>query len=197
MDEERLAIQTRKKIAAGAICKAFKGLTGGVAEGTADERERWTLQQIPRSDLGTEACTTQEDNKVAGRLAWGGGDTKKASKALREAAAINAPPGKLPVLPLTRLPALSAPGPSGDRQEHLDDILRSCGPAVRGRLMRALDELTVRWAAGTLPDACRWLLDTQLLLFREDTEGKNNDFDDEQWTLEELSWDADVQKQQR
>ena len=58
--------------------------------------------------------------------------------------------------------------------------------------MRALDELTVRWAAGTLPDARRWLLNTQLLFLRKDTEGKNKDFDDEQWTLEELSCDADV-----
>ena len=74
----------------------------------------------------------------------------------------------------------------------MDDILRSCGPAVRRRLMRALDELTVRWAAGTLPDACRWLLNSQLLFLRKDTDGKNKDFDDERWTLEELSWDADV-----
>ena len=50
----------------------------------------------------------------------------------------------------------------------MDDILRSCGPAVRRRLMRALDELTVRWAAGTLPDARRWLLNTQLLFLRKD-----------------------------
>ena len=58
--------------------------------------------------------------------------------------------------------------------------------------MRALDELIVRWAAGTLPDACRWLLNTQLLFLRKDIESKNKDFDDEQWTLEELSWDANV-----
>ena len=58
--------------------------------------------------------------------------------------------------------------------------------------MRALDELTVRWAADTLPDACRWLLNTQLLFLRKDVEGKNKDFDNEQWTLDELSWDADI-----
>ena len=57
--------------------------------------------------------------------------------------------------------------------------------------MRALDELTVRWATGTLPDACRWLLDTQLLFLKKDTANKNKDFDDEQWTLEEHPWDAD------
>ena len=27
---------------------------------------------------------------------------------------------------------------------------------------------------------------------RKDTENKNKDFDDEQWTLEEHSWDADI-----
>ena len=133
-NEERLAAQTRRKTAAGVTGKALKGLTGGVAQGTVDERKSWTLQQIPRSDLESGACTTQDDKKNAERLARGGG-TKKASRALREAAARNAPPGKFPALPLTRLPALSAPGPTGERQEQLDDILRSCGPAVRRRLM--------------------------------------------------------------
>ena len=75
-NEERLATQTWKKTAAGAIGKALKGLTGGVAQGTVDERKSWTLQQIPRSDLGIEACTIQEDKNNAGRLAWGVGHQK-------------------------------------------------------------------------------------------------------------------------
>ena len=87
---------------------------------------------------------------------------------------------------------MSAPGPTGDRQEQLDDILRSCGPAVTRRLVRALDELTVRQAAGTLAEARRWLLNTQLLFLRKDVESKNKDFDDEQWTLEDHPWDVDI-----
>ena len=58
--------------------------------------------------------------------------------------------------------------------------------------MRALDELTVRWAAGTLLEACRWLLNTQLLFLRKDVESKNKDFEDEQWKLEDHSWDVDI-----
>lgn len=57
--------------------------------------------------------------------------------------------------------------------------------------MRALDELTVRLAAGTLPDACRWLLNTQALLLRKDVDNKNKGFDDKQWTLEEHFWEED------
>ena len=71
-NEERLVTQSRKKTVAGATGKVLKGLTGGVAQGTGDERKSWTLQQVPRSDLGAEAWTTQENNTAAGRLAWGG-----------------------------------------------------------------------------------------------------------------------------
>ena len=58
--------------------------------------------------------------------------------------------------------------------------------------MRALDELAVRWPIGTLPDACRWLLNTQLLFLRKDTDNRNKDFDDEQWTLQEHFWEKDI-----
>lgn len=117
-NEERLATQTRKETAAGATGKAFKGLTGAVAQGTIDERKSWTLQQIPRSDLGDQACTTREERKDAGRLAWGGGDTKKATRAFRDTAARNKSAGKLPVLPLTKLGARSSKhSPPRARQE--------------------------------------------------------------------------------
>ena len=43
-----------------------------------------------------------------------------------------------------------------------------------------------------MPGACRWLLTTQLLFLRKDAKSKNKDFDDEQWTLEEHPWDADI-----
>ena len=147
-------------------------VAGGV-DGTKDEIGEWTNRF-----LGATGRTHLPEGQTPGKTGLGAGAAR--NKIGR---------GELPMLP--RLPA-TAPGPSGERQEHLDDILKSCGPAVEERLMRALDQLTVRWAVGTLPDACRWLLDTQLLFLRKDTDTENKDFDDEQWTLEEHFWEKDI-----
>ena len=73
---------------------------------------------------------------------------------------------------------LEVEGAFGRQARDLDDILKSYGFAGKREFMRAFDELTVRWAAGTVPDACRWFLNTQLLFLRKDVEGKNNDFYD-------------------
>ena len=46
-NEERRTAQTRRKTAAGAAGKALKGLMGGVAQGTVDERKSWTPSKFP------------------------------------------------------------------------------------------------------------------------------------------------------
>ena len=110
--------------------------------------------------------------------AWGAGDAQEARRELRQA---SRSPDGLPGIPWARLPPYAAPGPTGERQEHLDDILRSCGASHRRKLRRALDELTVRWATNTLPPTCRWLLNTRVLFLRKQRELVNKDFDDEDW----------------
>ena len=84
-------------------------------------------------------------------------------------------------LPHVKMAPLSAPGPSGDRQEHLDAVVDFAGAGQRRRLFRALDQLTIRWGAGDLPDCCRWLLNTQVLFLREDREVECKQFSDEDW----------------
>eukprot|EP00973_Karenia_brevis_P063539 8829687-Karenia_brevis.AAC.1 len=66
-----------------------------------------------------------------------------------------------PRIPWVHLAPWSAPGPTGDRQEHLDDMLSNAGASQKRRLKRDLDELTVRWAVNKLPSTCRWLPNTQ------------------------------------
>ena len=87
----------------------------------------------------------------------------------------------LPAIPWARLAALTAPGPSCKRQEHLDDIINGAGRSQRRRLTRALDELTVRWATNRLSHACRWMLNTQVLFLKKEKEPTCNEFDDNEW----------------
>ena len=66
-------------------------------------------------------------------------------------------------LPHVKLSPMSAPGPTGEWQEHLDAVVSFAGPSQRIRLFRELDMLTIKWATGDLPEECRFLLNTQLL----------------------------------
>eukprot|EP00975_Prorocentrum_lima_P061188 12827491-Prorocentrum_lima.AAC.1 len=50
----------------------------------------------------------------------------------------------------------------------------------RRRLVKILNELTVRWATNRLPPACGWLLDTQVIFLRKDR-NEAKQFDDEVW----------------
>ena len=101
------------------------------------------------------ACGT-----VAARIAWSGGSYKLARSALREHGRSNA---GIPSLPHVKLSPMSA---TGERQEHLDAIVSFSGAGQRRRLFRGLDILTIKWATGDLPEECRFLLNTQMMLLK-------------------------------
>ena len=175
---ERRAKAVRHKVAAGAIGKAVQSLLGGVADLTADERASWTRELIPRSSDAARAPIGPYETSAAMAHAWGGGDPDAARSELRQA---GKRPGGPPKLPWAHLSPLTAPGPSGERQEHLDDVLDAAGPRQRRRLVRALDTLAVLWAVNRLPPTCAWLLNTQILFLRKDREPRDKTFDDEAW----------------
>ena len=60
-----------------------------------------------------------------------------------------------------RSAALSGPWPSGARPEHLRDTLNCGRRRVANRLLRALQVTEALAAAGRLPDALRWMLDSR------------------------------------
>ena len=62
---------------------------------------------------------------------------------------------------------MSAPGPTGERQEHLDAVISFAGAGQRRRLLRRLDTLIIKWAIRDLPEECRFLLNTQLMLLKK------------------------------
>jgi hypothetical protein len=146
---------------------AMKGLVGGVPNGSAEEKRQWTESLIPRSSDATIAHPDHAAIAAARMQAWGKGDANAAKAAMREVGRNKTGQASLPHV---RLAPLSAPGPTGDRQEHLDAVVDLAGAGQRRRLFRALDQLTVRWAIGDLPVCCRWLLNTQALFLKKDRE---------------------------
>ena len=63
--------------------------------------------------------------------------------------------------------AMSGPGPSGARPEHLREMLSVRRRAVVNRLLRKISELVERASSGALPDSARWLLDSRLVFLRK------------------------------
>eukprot|EP00974_Lingulodinium_polyedra_P127557 11202616-Lingulodinium_polyedra.AAC.1 len=59
-------------------------------------------------------------------------------------------------------PKLTAPGPSGERREHAQQIRAARHRTLVRRWDVALDELTCQAYVGTLDPSNRWILDTAL-----------------------------------
>ena len=83
--EEAEGRAAKQKTVAGAVSKAMKGLVGGVAEGTVAEREQWTADLIPRSQVAGTPCTTPDEERDARECAWGAGDVRLAKAEMRQA----------------------------------------------------------------------------------------------------------------
>ena len=143
--------------ARGSNSKAVKGLVGGAAQGSADCRRNLTAALIPRSSgIGTQP--TSVECAEAARIAWSGGRYKLARSAMREQGRSKSGIAS----PLhVKLSPMSAPGPTGERREHLDAIVSFTGAGQKRRLFQGLDILTVKWVTGDLPGECRFLLNTQ------------------------------------
>ena len=117
---------------------------------------------------------------------------KAAKKQLIEATqAVGATKG--PGLPWASFGAPTAPGPSGERYEHLQDCMASRDFASRRRLKRALDRLTTAEAAGTLPTGARWLLDTSLMWPSKEKAGKEVVTLEDEWLGEDSEGPSDGQ----
>ena len=84
-------------------------------------------------------------------------------------------------LPHVKLSPMSAPGPSGERQQHLDATVSFAGAGQRRRLFQGLDILMVKWATGDLPEECRFLLNTQLMFPKKEKDPTTKQFDDDEW----------------
>ena len=83
-----------------------------------------------------------------------------------------------------------APGPTGERQEHLDAVVSFAGAGQRRRLVSGSGHiLTIKWATGDLPDECRFLLNTQLNFLKKEKDPTSKEFDDDEWISERIPED--------
>ena len=127
------------------------------------------------SGIGTHPSSAE--CAEAARIAWGGERYKLARSVMREQG--RSKTGKAS-LPHVKLSPMGAPGPTGERQEHLDAIVAFAGAGQRRRLFRGLDILTVKWATGDLPEECRFLLNTQLMFLGKEKDPTSKQFDDDE-----------------
>ena len=107
----------------------------------------------------------------AARIVGGGGRYKLALSAMREQGRSNT---GIASLPHVELSPVGAPGPTGERQEHLDAIVSFAGGGQRRRLFRKLDILTIKWRLAG------FLLITQLMFLKK-KDPTSKQFDDDEW----------------
>ena len=157
--------------------------------------EFWTASQKSKEDAATDRRTAREASLCldstgicqqshertsrrccAGISRLGGGCYKLARSAMREQGRSNT--GIASLLHVKMSP-MSALGPTGEWQEHLDAIVSFAGAGLRRRLFQGLDIFTIKWAMGDLPGECRFLLNTQLMFLKKDPTSKQ--FDDDEW----------------
>ena len=72
---------------------------------------------------------------------------------------------------------MSAPGPTGERQEYLNAITSFPGAEQKRKLFRILDILTANWATGDIPEICRLLLNT----LKKENDPTAQMFDADEW----------------
>ena len=159
----------------GSISKAMKGLVGGARAGLCG-----LPQELDHSPHSAEFGQWNSSHQCAeaARIAWGGGRYKLARSAMREQGRSKT---GIASLPHVKLSPMSAPGPTGERQEHLDATVSFAGAGQRRRWFWELDILTIEWATGDLPEECRFLFDTQLMFLKKEKDPTTKQFDDDEW----------------
>ena len=189
VNEEAAGRRARARVEAGAIGKAIQSLVGGMAAASPEQRKAWAEELIPRTEDAATTHPTQPEEVDAAACSWGAGDIAQAKQEMLESVADSARAnGKAPVLPWVRLAPMTAAGPSGERQEHMDAILHHAGASHRRRLKRALNDLTMKWATGTAGSAHRWLLNTLVIFLHKQKEAADKTFEDAEWlVLQEMT----------
>jgi len=142
------AFRAKKLAAEGAYWKAVLGLTSATAQLTEEEQEAWARKLLPSSTRAT------------GTLTQAAGNSEAAANPVPATTAGRALDG-------VRFAALSAPGPSGTRPEHLKECLFGRARGAASQLRRAVAEFYEAPASGGLADSARWLLDSRLVFLKK------------------------------
>ena len=141
-------VRARQLAIEGAYRKAVVSLTSSLAELSTDEQRKWTDKLLPRSVRNHPySRTASEENAQDHRE----DEDKKQGYSLRG----------------VRFAAMSAPGPSGARPEHLRDMISCRMRRIVSRLLKAIGNLQDSAANGRLSSSCRWILDSRLVFLKK------------------------------
>eukprot|EP00973_Karenia_brevis_P012160 1650100-Karenia_brevis.AAC.1 len=131
---------------AGAYRKAVMSMTSQMADLNDDQQRLWASKLLPCSDRPDQAHAghgTETSDELEDSGSW----TKS--------------------LTGVKFSALSAPGHSGARPEHLMDAITVKPRMAASQLGRALARLHATARNGGLPTSARWILDSRLVFLRK------------------------------
>ena len=175
--ERQQGRRARKCTKKGRFRKAMMAFSNkGRFEATAEDRISLARALIPTSE-GPAPTGEEQAAEQAWALATHGHGASDAD--MYKHLAVQREEGKIPTIPIPTFAALTAPGPTGERAEHLQQCLRTRHLGARRRLFRALDLLTVRAARGMLPMEARWILNTKLIFMEKGADVDDKDPDAE------------------
>lgn len=137
--------RARRIARCGAFRKAVQSQTTEVANMPPGDQRTWAAQLLPPNNGPARAPGPRPE------AAAHHDDVEPASSPLEG----------------VRFAALSGPGPSGMRPEHIRDMLNCGRRRISNRLLRALQVTEALAAGGDLPDAWRWMLDSRLAYIKK------------------------------
>ena len=131
----------------GARARAVISLTSELADVTREEEEAFAGELLPQSVRPMEALSggigVEEIDEVGAEIELGYG------------------------LKGVRFKALSAPGPSGARPEHLKELLACGNKRVAREFARNIGKFVAAASGGHLPEEARFILDSRLVYLRK------------------------------
>ena len=151
--------RAKQQAAEGAYRKAVGTLTTEMAHFSAADDRAWADKLLPKTTL------------PGGSLAAAAPQTQQPAAPGPNLDVAASPQHDTDEWPLkgVRYSALTAPGPTGTRPEHLKELLGVRQRTVANRLVRALSALHKALQNGTLGSSGRWLLRTRLVWLKKKT----------------------------
>ena len=172
-----LLVRAEEQQRARARCRA--ALRGMPKHGARARRARSLVGEGAYSKAASSLHTEMADLDEAAQLAW---SATLLPCSTRPAAALAPPDGPAaPAAPEAegraagyalrgvRFRAMSAPGPSGMRPEHLRELVAVRDRRTASRLLASISKFVDAAIAGELCDAARWILDSRLVYLRKKT----------------------------
>jgi len=157
------AARARRLAREGAHSKAVAGLRGGIKTMSVEDQRRYAGQLFPRSSPGRPGRQPHPDVSmgVPSSERTAPPNTNQPNRGAPEAMANGAEDewARHPLKGISFKP-MSGTGPSSCRPEHIQDLLSVRKRALKRRLFRLLERAVENALDGTLPQACRWILDT-------------------------------------